>query len=122
VFEVIPIGATAIAIGLFQALFAIRSAKDAFKDFFDPSVWFIFGSVVIGLAFTKTGLTKRLAVKMLGIVGEKTNMILLGTLIVVVGLTLVMAHTAAAATVPYPPCCLCHVWRRGEKTILEPFL
>ncbi len=99
VFEVIPIGATAIAIGLFQALFAIRSAKDAFKDFFDPSVWFIFGSVVIGLAFTKTGLTKRLAVKMLGIVGERTNMILLGTLIVVAGLTLVMAHTAAAATV-----------------------
>src|SRR4030042_2048771 len=99
VFEVIPIGATAISIGLFQALFAIRPAKEAFKDFFDPSVWFIFGSVVIGLAFTKTGLTKRLAVKMLGIVGEKTNMILLGTLIVVVGLTLVMAHTAAAATV-----------------------
>lgn len=98
VFEVIPIGATAIAIGLFQALFAIRSAKEAFKDFFDPSVWFIFGSVVIGLAFTKTGLTKRLAVKMLGIVGEKTSMILLGSLIVVAGLTLVMAHTAAAAT------------------------
>ena len=101
VFEVIPIGATAIAIGLFQALFGIRSAKDAFKDFFDPSVWFIFGSVVIGLAFTRTGLTKRLAVKMLGIVGEKTSMILLGSLIVVAGLTLVMAHTAAAATV-YP--------------------
>ncbi|MGB9714941.1 MAG: DASS family sodium-coupled anion symporter [Thermodesulfovibrionales bacterium] len=101
VFEVIPIGATSIAIGVFQAIFGIRSAKDAFKDFFDPSVWFIFGSVVIGLAFTKTGLTKRLAVKMLGIVGEKTSMILLGSLIVVAGLTLVMAHTAAAATV-YP--------------------
>ncbi|MDI6889576.1 MAG: SLC13 family permease [Thermodesulfovibrionales bacterium] len=99
VFEVIPIGATAIAIGLFQALFAIRPAKEAFKDFFDPSVWFIFSSVVIGLAFTKTGLTKRLAVKMLGIVGEKTSMILLGSLIVVAGLALVMAHTAAAATV-----------------------
>ncbi|MFH1015291.1 MAG: DASS family sodium-coupled anion symporter [Nitrospirota bacterium] len=98
VFEVIPIGATAISIGLFQALFAIRPAKEAFKDFFDPSVWFIFGSVVIGLAFTRTGLTKRLAVKMLGIVGEKTSMILLGSLIVVAGLTLVMAHTAAAAT------------------------
>ena len=99
VFEVIPIGATAIAIGLFQVIFAIRPAKDALKDFFDPSVWFIFGSVVIGLAFTKTGLTKRLAVKMLQIVGEKTSMILLGSLIVVAGLTLVMAHTAAAATV-----------------------
>lgn len=98
VFEVIPIGATAIAIGVFQVLFAIRPAKDALKDFFDPSVWFIFGSVVIGLAFTKTGLTKRIAVKMLSVVGEKTSMILLGSLIVVAGLSLVMAHTAAAAT------------------------
>ncbi len=98
VFEVLPIGATAIAIGVFQVIFAIRPAKDALKDFFDPSVWFIFGSVVIGLAFTKTGLTKRLAVKMLSIVGEKTSMILFGSMIVVMGLTLVMAHTAAAAT------------------------
>ena len=65
VFEVVPIGVTAIAIGVFQAIFAIRSAKDAFRDFMDPSVMFIFGSVVIGLAFTKTGLTKRLAYKML---------------------------------------------------------
>src|SRR4030066_105714 len=69
VFEVIPIGLTSIAIGVFQALFAIRSAKDAFRDFMDPSVMFIFGSIVVGLAFTKTGLTRRLAYKMLEIGG-----------------------------------------------------
>ena len=99
IFEVVPIGVTAIAIGVFQALFAIRSAKDAFRDFMDPSVMFIFASVVVGLAFTKSGLTKRLAYKMLQIVGEKTNMILLGALVVTAGLAHVMAHTAAAATV-----------------------
>ncbi len=99
VFEVVPIGVTAIAIGVFQAIFAIRSAKDAFKDFMDPSVMFIFASVVVGLAFTKTGLTKRLAYKMLQVVGEKTSMILLGALVVTAGLAHVMAHTAAAATV-----------------------
>ena len=80
VFEVLPIGVTSIAIGVFQALFSIRSAKDAFKDFMDPSVMFIFGSVVVGLAFSTTGLTKRLAYKMLEIVGEKTSMILLARL------------------------------------------
>ena len=101
VFEVIPIGATALAIGMFQALFDIRSAKDAFKDFMDPSVMFIFGSVVVGLAFTKAGLTKRIAYKMLELVGENTGKILLGALLVTASLTLVMAHTAAAATV-YP--------------------
>lgn len=99
VFEVVPIGVTSIAIGVFQALFSIRSAKDAFKDFMDPSVMFIFGSVVVGLAFTKSGLTKRIAYKMLELVGEKTSMILLGCLVVTAGLAHFMAHTAAAATV-----------------------
>lgn len=99
VFEVVPIGVTSIAIGVFQALFSIRPAKDAFKDFMDPSVMFIFGSVVVGLAFTKSGLTKRIAYKMLEVVGEKTSMILFGCLVVTAGLAHFMAHTAAAATV-----------------------
>lgn len=99
VFEVVPIGATSLAIGVMQALFAIRSAKDAFRDFMDPSVMFIFGSVVVGLAFTKSGLTKRLAYKMLALVGDRTSMILLGCLVVTAGLAHFMAHTAAAATV-----------------------
>ena len=62
---------------------------------------FIFASIMIGLVFTKTGLTKRLAYKMLCIVGEKTSMIYLGCFIVTVLLTHVMAHTAVAATI-YP--------------------
>jgi solute carrier family 13 (sodium-dependent dicarboxylate transporter), member 2/3/5 len=98
VFEVLPIGVTSIAIGVMQALFSIRSAKDAFRDFMDPSVMFIFGSVVVGLTFTKTGLTKRLAYAMLKFVGDRTSMILLGCLVVTAFLTHFMAHTAVAAT------------------------
>jgi solute carrier family 13 (sodium-dependent dicarboxylate transporter), member 2/3/5 len=101
VFEVIPIGITSIAIGVFQALFLIRPAKEAFRDFMDPSVMFIFGSIIIGLAFTKSGLTRRLAYKMLAVAGENTNMILLGCLAVTAGLAHLMAHTAVAATM-YP--------------------
>ncbi|MBU4503089.1 MAG: anion permease, partial [Proteobacteria bacterium] len=62
-------------------------------------VLFIFGSVVIGMVFTKTGLTKRMAYKMLAIVGEKTSMIYLGCFVVTGALTHVMAHTAVAATI-----------------------
>lgn len=98
VFEVIPIGVTAIAIGVFQALFMIRPAREAFRDFMDPSVMFIFGSMVIGMAFTKTGLTKRIAYKMLAVVGENTRTILLGSMVVTALLAHVMAHTAVAAT------------------------
>ncbi|SHO49141.1 SLC13 family permease [Desulfopila aestuarii] len=98
VFEVLPIGVTSIAIGTLQALFLIRKPAVAFKDFMDPSVLFIFGSIVIGMVFTKTGLTKRLAYKMLAIVGERTSMIYLGCFVMTAALTHLMAHTAVAAT------------------------
>ena len=98
VFEVVPIGVTSLAIGAMQALFLIRPAKVAFKDFMDPSVLFIFGSIVFGMVFTKTGLTKRIAYKMLSIIGEKTSRIYLGCFVMTAALTHLMAHTAVAAT------------------------
>ncbi len=119
VFEVVPIGVTSIAIGVIQVLFLIRpakvvwnmeknevletlsTAKVAFGDFMDPSVWFIIGSITFGMVFTKTGLTKRMAYRMLVVVGERTSMIYLGCFVLTVGLTLIMAHTAVAATI-YP--------------------
>jgi len=101
VFEVVPIGVTSLAIGVLQALFLIRPAKQAFGDFMEPSVLFIFASIVVGSVFTKTGLTRRLAYKMLAIVGERTSMIYLGVFVVTAALTHIMAHTAVAATI-YP--------------------
>ena len=101
IFEVIPIGVTSIAIGVIQAVFLIRPARVAFSDFMDPSVWFIIGSIVIGLAFTRSGLTRRMAYWMLLIVGERTIFIYFGCFILTAILTLIMAHTAVAATV-YP--------------------
>ena len=101
VFEVLPIGITSLAIGVFQTLFFIRPAKDVFGNFMDPSVLFIFGSIVIGQVFTKTGLTRRMAYTMLTVVGERTSMIYLGCFSVTVILTHFMAHTAVAATI-YP--------------------
>lgn len=115
VFEVIPIGVTSIAIGVVQAIFMIRSAKDAFRDFMDPSVMFIFGSLLIGLAFTKSGLTRRLAYKMLAIIGENTKTILLGTMILVAALAHFMAHTAAAATVFPILMAIYSLYGEGEK-------
>lgn len=101
VFEVVPIGVTSLAIGITQVLFMVRPASKAFKDFMDPSVLFIFASLVIGLVFTKTGLTKRMAYKMLSLIGEKTTTIYLGVFLLITLLTHIMAHTAVAATM-YP--------------------
>ena len=99
VFEVIPIGVTSLTIGVVQALFLIREPRVAFTDFMVPSVWFIFASLVIGMVFTKTGLTRRMAYKTLSLVGEKTSMIYLGCFVLTSALTLIMAHTAVAATI-----------------------
>lgn len=101
IFEVIPIGATALAIGVVQALFLIRDPRVAYTDFMDPAVWFIIGSITIGLVFTKTGLTNRMAYRMLTLVGDRTSRIYLGAFVMTAGMTLVMAQTAVAAAV-YP--------------------
>jgi sodium-dependent dicarboxylate transporter 2/3/5 len=101
VFEVVPVGVTSLAIGVLQVFFFIRPARKAFTDFMDPSVMFIFASIVIGMVCTKTGLTRRLAYRMLAIVGERTSMIYLGCFLVTAALTHIMAHTAVAATI-YP--------------------
>ena len=109
VFEVVPIGVTSIVIAVVQVLFMVRKApgpgpadlRAPFTDFMDPSVWFIIGSVVTGMAFSKTGLTSRMAYKMLALVGERTSRIYLGCFAMTASLTLIMAHTAVAAAV-YP--------------------
>jgi solute carrier family 13 (sodium-dependent dicarboxylate transporter), member 2/3/5 len=101
VFEVVPIGITSLAIGVLQALFMIRRPC-GLHGFHGALGLFIFASIMIGLVFTKTGLTKRLAYKMLMVVGERTSMIMLGCLCGHRGLlTHIMAHTAVAATI-YP--------------------
>jgi len=118
VFEVVPIGITSLTIGALQALFMIRDPKVAFKDFMDPSVLFIFGSIVIGIVFTKTGLTKRIAYKMLSIVGEKTSMIYLGCFIMTAALSHIMAHTAVAATM-FPLLMAIHALYSDENKITK---
>ncbi len=99
VFEVVPVGITAMTIAVAQSLFQIRDARVAFTDFMDPSVWFIVGALTIGTAFARSGLTNRIAYRMLSLVGERVSMIYLGCFLMTAGLTLVMAHTAVAAAV-----------------------
>jgi sodium-dependent dicarboxylate transporter 2/3/5 len=99
VFEVVPVGVTAIAIAVGQSLWLIRDPRVAMTDFMDPSVWFIFGSLLIGASFSRTGLTRRVAFFMLSRLSERTNMIYLGVFGLTAALTLVMAHTAVAAAI-----------------------
>lgn len=97
--EVIPIGVTALAVGALQVLFRWRPAAAAFKDFLDPAVFFIFGSLLFGMVLAKTGLIKRFSYRMLILAGERTGRLYLGCFLMIAALTLIMAHTTAAAAV-----------------------
>jgi len=99
VFEVFPVGVTGMAIGVIQSLWLIRDTRVALTDFMDPSVWFIIGSLLIGAAFVRTGLTKRLAYLMLTRLPERSSIIYLGAFGMTASLTLFMAHTAVAAAI-----------------------
>ncbi len=98
-FEVIPLGVTSLAIGVLQVLLHIRAPKSALGDFLDPAVWFIFGSLAVGMAFSRAGLTQRLLYPVLALLGERTRLIYLSAFATTAILALVMAHTAAAAAV-----------------------
>ena len=52
-------------------------------------------SEVMGLAFAKSGLTRRVAYKMLELVGERTSLILLGSLVVTAGMPFALPIGAA---------------------------
>jgi sodium-dependent dicarboxylate transporter 2/3/5 len=119
IFEVVPIGVTSLTIGVLQALFLIRDPGRAFRDFMDPSVLFIFGSIMIGMVFTKTGLTRRMTYKMLSIVGERTSMIYLGCFAMTGILTHFMAHTAVAATM-FPLLMAIHSLYADEEQATRP--
>jgi solute carrier family 13 (sodium-dependent dicarboxylate transporter), member 2/3/5 len=101
-FEVVPLGVTSLAIVVIQIVFAIarpgQPPSAALTDCFDPAVGFIFGALVFGLVFTKTGLTRRIAYKMVSVMGERTGLLYLGSFATCLLLTLVLAHTTVAAT------------------------
>lgn len=99
VFEVLPAGVTGLAIATVQTLWLIREPRVAMTDFMDPSVFFIFGSLLIGAAFSTTGLTKRMAFYLLKRISEKTIIIYLGVFTMTAFMTLFMAHTAVAAAI-----------------------
>ncbi|MBF0321042.1 MAG: SLC13/DASS family transporter [Nitrospirae bacterium] len=98
IFDVFPIGVTGIIVGVMQALFSIRPVRKIFNDFMDPSVMFIFASIAIGMVFAKTGLTRRMAYKVLSIIGERTGMVYIGTFLITVLMSHFMAYTTVAAT------------------------
>ncbi|MBF0488080.1 MAG: SLC13/DASS family transporter [Nitrospirae bacterium] len=98
-FEVMPAGVTGLIMGSAQALLHIRDAKRVFSDYMDPAVVFIFAAIVMGMVFAGTGLTRRIAYKILSIIGENTIVIYGGTFFLMAFLSHFMSNTSSAAAI-----------------------
>ena len=99
IFEVVPIGVTGLAVGAMQPLFFIRPAREAFRDFLDPALMFVFGLIIFGVAFTRSGLARRLAYKTMAMAGESASLVLLGCMLLTAALSHFFIHTAVVAAV-----------------------
>lgn len=101
VFEVVPNGITAI-FGIVQILSLIQESRIVLNDFFNLSIWFTLGSLVIDLSFQKTGITQRFTLKVMKFAGESRRIVIsLNTFAIITLLIFLRSHTAVA-TAFYP--------------------
>ncbi len=99
--EAIPLPAVALLIGIFQVFFMKSNPNDVAKSFFNDSVFFIMGSLMIAKAFVKQGIDKRIALAILKRTGTKVDSVVTG----IVASTAILAafiadHTVAAMFLP----------------------
>ncbi len=99
--EAVPLPAVALLIGIFQVFFMKYSPNDVAKSFFNDSVFFIMGSLMIARAFVKQGIDKRIALTILRRTGTKVGNVVTG----IVASTAILAafiadHTVAAMFLP----------------------
>ena len=99
--KALPVGVTAIAVGMLQMLFIAHPGGAAFGNFISPPILFICASTLIGMAFMKTGLIKRLVYRVLMAAGDRTVLVYLGSMVVIALLSHIMIYTAVVASV-YP--------------------
>jgi anion transporter len=93
--EPIDPGMTAI-IGCFLFwILQITSSSVAFSGFTTTTPWYIFGSLLMGLAASRTGLAKRIGYLILHLVGTSHTRLLLGLITLVCGLNFLMPSANA---------------------------
>ena len=95
--ECIPIALTALVIILFQGIFGIQPIGDALAYIATPVNSLIFAGFVMATAFSKYNIDKRMSLKIISIMGEKTHKLILGIMIGTAFLSMWISNTAATA-------------------------
>ncbi len=95
--ECIPIYLTALVIIVLQALFGIQEIGEGLSHIATPVNTLIFAGYVIATAFSKHNLDRRVSLRIISFMGEKTTRLIFGIMIATAFLSMWISNTAATA-------------------------
>ncbi len=99
--EAIPLGMAGLTVMIVPVILGITDSTTVFHLFGNKAVFFLIGAFIIAAGFQKSGLHKRVAVKIINSVGERPSHYLFGVIIIASSLSLVMSeHGVAALLLP----------------------
>ncbi|ADI74030.1 anion transporter [Methanohalobium evestigatum Z-7303] len=93
----LPLSVTGLFVIVLLPLLDVMSSKDAFSLFGNRAVFFILGAFILAAGMMKTGLSKRLALKMLSRFGGTPRNLLAGIMISSALMSFIMPEHAVAA-------------------------
>jgi sodium-dependent dicarboxylate transporter 2/3/5 len=93
--EAVPIAATALIPLLFLPLLRILDMQAAAAPYANPVIYLFFGGFILAAAFERSGLHRRLALAVLGVVGTRPDRIVLGFMVAGAFISMWVSNTAA---------------------------
>lgn len=93
--EAVPIAATALLPMVMLPLLGIAQISAAAAPYANPVIYLFFGGFILAAAFERSGLHRRLALALLGVVGTRPDRIVLGFMIAGGFISMWVSNTAA---------------------------
>lgn len=97
IFQLIPLPITGLLAIAAQPLLGIASYREAYSTFAHPTVFFLLGVFILAGSFMKSGLSTRLAVKLLRGAGRNPRRLILQILVTCALMSFLMSEHAVAA-------------------------
>lgn len=97
VFQLLPLAITGLLAIALQPLLGIASYQEAYATFGHPTVFFLLGVFILAGAFMKTGLSTRIALRMLRGAGRNPRRMIFQIFVTCVVMSFIMSEHAVAA-------------------------
>lgn len=98
----IPEHLTALCFFTLASLFQVAPPNAVFAGFTSPTVWLVFGGLVVGASIRQTGLGERVAVRMLAYSGHGYGSVIVALVLVGLALSFVMPSSVGRALLLMP--------------------